>query len=79
MVAEFERGRIKNNAEGMASMTPRVLNSKHETDPDWWVVIIQPLDGETADDMAATKEKRVKICSMISATMGPAAVGLRSE
>jgi hypothetical protein len=73
-VGEFEIGRIRNNAEGMASMTPRVLNPMPETDPDWWVVIIQPLGGETPDDLAAAKDERVKICAMISATIGPAAV-----
>jgi hypothetical protein len=73
-VGEFERGRIKNNEEGLASVTPRVLDPKTETHTDWWVVLIQPLSSLTEDELTATKEERVKICAMISATMGPAAV-----
>jgi hypothetical protein len=71
---EFEKGRIKNNLDGQASFTPRLLDGAQETSPDWWVVVIQPLIASDHDVLTVAQEERVGITGMISATMGPAAV-----
>lgn len=73
-MGEFERGRLKNNGDGLASATPRCLLKTTETLNDWWVIVIQPISGHNETGLHEARESRQRISAMLSATMGPNSV-----